>query len=157
MGCILSSEESSCSTMFGSCRNARCLSSCLRCADKHKEDIRSAAIKIEDVVDAAMARWVENHLREALQRSLPAPAANAIENALISAIRLDLVPRRPITPVPLTIEAIESSPEPMSPQNLASPTSITSPASPTVMSPRPPSVTSPRVAMRSPRSAVIMQ
>jgi len=130
MGCILSSEESSCYTIFGGCRNARCLSSCSRCAEEHKEEIREGAIKIEQVVDAAMKKWVENHLRQALQKSLPAEVANAIEKGIIAAIDIDMVPR--LLPPPALVVTLPASPEPtaraiISPPNIRSPTNLASP------------------------------
>jgi hypothetical protein len=84
--CICSSDDTSCGTAIGNCSNKKCSSSCTK---KAQED----AIKIEEVIDAVLKRWIDDHLHKYLREHLSSPVAHQVEETLVQAINIDVIPR----------------------------------------------------------------
>lgn len=84
--CFVSSDESSCASALGSCKNQHCASSCSK---KIQED----AVQIEEVIDTALKKWVDDHLHKYLRDHLSSPIARDVENGLMGIINTDFVPR----------------------------------------------------------------
>ena len=84
--CLCSSEDSDCSSAIGNCTNKKCSSSCTK---KAQED----AIKIEEVIDQVLKRWIDDHLHKYLREHLSSPVAHQVEETLVQAINIDVIPR----------------------------------------------------------------
>jgi hypothetical protein len=72
--------------VIGNCRNQKCSSSC-------SKKVQTEAVRVEEIVDAVLKNWVENHLHNFLQQHLPPILAAHIEGTVVEAIEADIVPR----------------------------------------------------------------
>ena len=92
MGCRSScmSDDRTCSTPFGSFKLGHCGASC---SQEQEEEMRVAAVKVEEMVDAMMKKWIEEKLHPALQQHMPAALAAHIESTMLAVVNVDLIPR----------------------------------------------------------------
>ena len=106
---MLSSEESNCSTVFGSCSNKLCTSTCLR---KVEDAIEQQVLPVEKMIEDAIKKYIEEHLRTVLAAHLPPAIAAPLE---LEAVRM--------------IESVTFSPvvSPIPPLRLLSPSQVQSP------------------------------
>ena len=84
MGCAFSADGTSCSSFWGQCKNKHCASSCTK-----------EARAIEDAVDEALKRFINEHLHDLLEARVGKAMAELIEAGLIKTIDIDIVPREP--------------------------------------------------------------
>jgi hypothetical protein len=84
MGCFLSVEEenTSCSSVFGSCKSGSCKSSCM-----------TEAREIEDIIDAKLKDMLKNH-HEQLEAQMGKVLSNLVEQGLIKIIDYDIFPKK---------------------------------------------------------------
>jgi len=96
-GCLVKSRchDWSLSSIFGNCKTEDCGATC---SQEQKEDIRQNVVHVEEVVDAFLKKWIEDHLHGTLQRHIPAALAAHIESTMIAAINVDLIPRHSSAP-----------------------------------------------------------
>jgi hypothetical protein len=100
--CLCSSEDSTCSSALGNCKNQKCSSSCSK---KVQED----AVQIEEVVDAVLKKWIEDHLHKYMKDHLPPLLATKIEETLIDAINVDVIPRLSVDVIQKNASEIQES------------------------------------------------
>ena len=84
MGCAFSADGTSCSSLWGKCASKHCESSCTK-----------EARAIEDAVDEALKRFINEHLHDLLEAKLGKAMAQLIEAGLIKTIDIDIVPKEP--------------------------------------------------------------
>lgn len=84
--CFVSSDESSCASALGSCKNQHCASSC-------SKKVQQEAVQLEEVVDAVLKKWIDDHLHKYLRENLSSPVARQIEEGVMDVINTDFVPR----------------------------------------------------------------
>ena len=85
MGCAFSADGTSCSSFWGQCKNKHCASSCTK-----------EARAIEDAVDEALKRFINDHLHDLLQAKLGKALGELVEAGLIKSIDIDIISREPI-------------------------------------------------------------
>ena len=91
MGGACSSDDSSCSLPFGSCKNQHCQSSCSKA-------VQDTGVCIEEIVDKLMKQYLASHLVPILSRHLPPEVVAGIQVELIALIDIDIIPRsRPVS------------------------------------------------------------
>ena len=98
MGCILSTDESSCSTMFGNCANKHCQSACVKAA---VEAMAPTVEPPEQVLETAIRNYLDANLRSAIEAHLstapltaPTPVASpetVAQSPLIAPIPVNAV------------------------------------------------------------------
>ena len=93
MGCAFSADGTSCSTLWGQCKSKHCESSCTK-----------EARAIEDAVDEALKRFINDHLHDLLEAKLGKAMGEWIEAGLVKAIDIDIVPREPIEQEEVKVE-----------------------------------------------------
>ena len=93
MGCAFSADGTSCSTLWGQCKSKHCESSCTK-----------EARAIEDAVDEALKRFINEHLHDLLEAKLGKAMGEWIEAGLVKAIDVDIVPREPIEQEEVKVE-----------------------------------------------------
>ena len=96
--CSVSSDESSCSTAIGSCKNEHCASSCWK-KGAVSEEVRQAAVRAEEAADVIMKQMIHDHMHNFLQAHLPTYVADQIEKASIALVDYDIVSRNPCSGV----------------------------------------------------------
>ena len=102
MGCILSSDESSCSTMFGNCANKHCQSACMK-----------EAANVEDAIDAALKKVMHDHIHAIVEAKFGKCMADLVESGAIQLINIDIIPHTPPTSIiastePVTVITVDS-------------------------------------------------
>jgi hypothetical protein len=107
--CTFSSDDTSCGSAIGNCKNTHCASSCTK-------KTQETAVKIEEVVDAMLKKWIDDHLHHYLKRHLPNSVADTIKDGLIDAINIDIVPRLSI--VKEEQKSASDEGQPKSPSNI---------------------------------------
>lgn len=104
--CFVKSDGSTCATALGSCENKKCSSSCTK-------SVQQEVVQLEEVVDLVLKKWIDDHLHKYLQNHLPSPIATQIEETLVEAINIDLVPRLSVVK-----ETASETDQPKSPSNV---------------------------------------
>ena len=84
MGCAFSADGTSCSSLWGKCASKHCESSCTK-----------EARAIEDAVDEALKRFINEHLHDLLEARVGKAMAELIEAGRIKTIDINIVPREP--------------------------------------------------------------
>ena len=100
MGCAFSADGTSCSSFWGQCKNKHCASSCTK-----------EARAIEDAVDEALKRFINDHLHHLLEAKLGKALGELVEAGLIKAIDIDIVSREPIVQEEVKVEVESALPE----------------------------------------------
>ena len=121
MGGTCSSDDSSCSLPFGSCKNQHCQSSCSKV-------VQDTGVCIEELVDKLMKQYLASHLVPILSRHLPPEVVAGIQAELTALIDIDIVPRsRPASSPQTEVQALSvqlGSPSAVENQLAIHPTSL---------------------------------
>jgi len=93
MGCAFSADDTSCSTIWGKCVSKHCSSSCTK-----------EARAVEDAVDEALKKFINDHLHAILEAKLGKAMAEWIEAGLVRAIDVDIIPREAVEQEEVKVE-----------------------------------------------------
>jgi hypothetical protein len=89
MGSTLScsSDQTSCSSVFASCKNDHCASNC----SKIQAELQPAAAIIEHAVEGAIAKFIADHMHAFLAEHVPPIVATHLETVAASALGIDSI------------------------------------------------------------------
>ena len=86
MGAKCASGVTQCSTLFGTCSNSACSSSCMK---KAQTECRS----IEDIIDEQLKHYITHNLHDILEAKFGDYVAKQIESGLVKAVDYDVFAR----------------------------------------------------------------